>query len=76
MITVPKTNQFEEDGQTYATDLYLPKVGTFIRLNTKLENNTVKTLKKLAKGLDIIGFSTMKKQDLVLVIAPLIHFDK
>ena len=68
MIFVPKSKQFEYDGETYAKDLYFPKVGTFIKLNTVLA-------KKLAKGFDVPRYSMLKKGQLIDEIKIRLVFD-
>ena len=75
MIFVPKSKQFEYDGETYAKDLYFPKVGTFIKLNTVLAKNTVVTLKKLAKGLEVPRYSMLRKGELIGEIKIRLIFD-
>jgi len=64
-MRVPKNKQFSEDGEIYVKDLYFPDVGTFIRLNTNLAKNTLRTLRKLAKGLKIHNYSLYNKGPLL-----------
>jgi hypothetical protein len=65
MLYVTKDKQFVEDGNIYVKDLYFPDVGTFIRLNTDLAKNDIRTLRKLAKGLKIHRYSVFNKKLLI-----------
>lgn len=64
-MIIPKSKQFIEDGEIYVKDLYFPGVGTFIRLNINLTKNTLRTLRKLAKGLKIHNYSLYNKGSLL-----------
>lgn len=74
MIYVTKDKQFIEDGDVYVKDLYFPNVGTFIRLNTNLSKNNLKTLRRLAKGLNIYRYSVLSKNALINEIIKYITF--
>ena len=74
MLDIPTSMIFYEDGEQYVKNLYFPAVGTFIRLNTNLAKNNVRTLTKLAKGLGISRYTYLRKSQLIEEIHKHIQF--
>lgn len=78
MLVIPKSKQFQKDGETYSKNIsvsFPDGTGcTFIKLNTVLERNTKRELNKLAKGLSVPRFSTYTKKDLVTELQKHIKF--
>jgi len=74
MMDIPKSMIFYEDGEQYVKNLHFSEVGTFIRLNTNLAKNNMRTLMKLAKGLGISRYTYLRKSQLIDEIYKHIQF--